>query len=294
MDNTNLIDKFMSKLTERSYMSIAADTGNYKSSIESRLKRKAGIHKGKWVGKETIDGEEFDVYKADDTYYGKDSEGKYWNLDARTTYVEDPLSPFKGYHPGVNTVTIPENEYQINSTLTDPKMLEFFDALDYLYSDDRNSFEQKRDEYHHSQRIKNDDQAKKAIKVEVIDGKFTDPYTYVGKTEEAERYYYAGETYSHVDDEAEFTVKVTVGSTPIFEGLINTIVYWGELSDTGISRDHIDGIELGLFEDSDGNQCHAKDLIDRIPASRFQDIFNWNGSRIIEDAIADYIASHCN
>lgn len=318
VENTNLVEAFMSKMAERNAMSIAANTKYSGYEAERKIRQKFGLQHTGWEGYTTIDGEKFRIYNANGTFYGKDSEGKYWNLDARKVEKEVPemedewgYTPegdrdWMGEHPTGRMTTKTVTEYQINTPLTDPEMLDFFKALDYVDSDDRAKQVKQIKADKKAASDKDTEQAKKIIKVEVINGKFTDPNDYVDDVDE--------EDWTHEDDEAEFNVKITIGSTPVFEGLALAGVNWTGSSRTtyyqparmymrngdpgypeesaGITTVNFDSVELAFFEDADGNQYEVSELAARIPEGKFRDMFVKYGEQIVEEALEGYVDSH--
>lgn len=304
VDNIDLIDKFLSKLSERNAMSITANTNYSRHEAEEKLINKFGFKTAGWDGFAEIDGETFHLYHINDRLYAKDNTGTFWNVDSRVIEKEVPEKEGWGYTSDGNIK--PVTEYQLNSTVTDPKALEFFKAFDYLTSSERKKLFTK----DKAITVKADETERKwasnIIKVEVLNGKFTDPNDYVDDIDD--------ESWSH-EDEAIFNLKITVGSTLIFEGDAAAVLEWSGSSETtyydpgrmympngdpgypeesaGVVKVNFDDLYFVSLLDEDGFEIELDDIVVKIPAEKLQNMFIKHSNAIIESAILKYLESHC-
>lgn len=317
-ENTNLVEAFMSKMSERNAMSIAADTKYSPWQAEEKLDNKFGFKRTGWEGKTEIDGETFDLFRIDDHIYAKDDTGTYWNVDSRVVEKEVPemedewyYTPegdrdWAGEHPTGRMITKPVTEYQINSTVTDPKVLEYFKAISYVNSSEREELFRKGRAAAKDAKDAESKQAFSIIKVNVTDGKFTDPESYIDDVED--------ESWSCDDDEADFDITITVGSTPIFEGLACSVVSWeggseltyyqpatmyrsnGDPGDpeesSGVTRINYAGLSCEFLLDKEENEFSIEDLAEKVPEGKFRNMFIKYGKQVVESALEDYVLSH--
>lgn len=313
-DESTTIDKFLNKLDERNGMSIAANNNYTRGAAIQKLLKKFNIHDYSEYGKENIDGEDFEVFRINKNFYGLDANKDVWALDSRKVTkevqkYEDEYENFNGEaewvgrHPVPGETEIEEiTEYQINSRVEEPAIVDFLKAIIYVSSEEAYNARHNAKQYDKDRVSKELEQAKQFINVEITNSKFKTAADFADDVDD--------ESWSGCDDEAEFDITVKI-SDKTFEGTAYTCIGYegsdeltyyrpatmyrsnGDPGDPAESAGVITVSYTGLEGDTDILNDDGEDLIpiiaESIPEGKFRQLFNDYFTTIVEGAIEDKV-----
>lgn len=305
MEENLLVNEFFQKLTERNGKSIAANSNYNSNEVMLKLAKKYNIT-AKYAGQaNTPARDHIWVYEVNGQLYGlgfssyhqPDPNPKYDKTDwLKLEYVGyRHAGSVPSWHPAGPDEWGSAQVYKILGKVSaddvDENVWNFLQDFGwYRESKESNDYQGKNSPYNKKNTDAAKEEYKKAksiINIEILRGEFPQPEDFADDFyENSDRDGWSNDT-SREGIDTEFEIKVLLGHTPLYTGIVHPDLSYEECL-SSIEYSHIVGEIDSIWDDND-NEIPLVELADKIPESRFRDLYVKYISKVVTEAVDAYV-----